>query len=470
MTNRRYHMKFKKIISALIVGAFSIASFVGYFPSVNNITANADDTLIGDANNDGNLDIRDSSFISRMLARMKTKELPMSADYNQDGSINIRDAAAIANHLVKTFSNSGMSLDEFINKKTSNHISHNSNRGSLSVCSMEGRPGEIITLAINADCNSLLEAYDFFVTFDPKLEAFETPSYGIDCVTDIGKGYAAIAGYSSFNFASGILPTIDLKIPKDAKEGDTYNVDIPIVNTLAIYEGDDISENISVSGGTITVKGSPMEEPQPLDYKMDTPGIGLSSATGEPGQTVKIGVYVSCNNNFQSLEGVIAWDNKSLIASNIKAIRVKNMGGCTGDIGPGMCSILRHCDVKGALVDGFIASIDFTIPEYAKPGKVYQLNIDSLYSFNAFDGDNIASSVKKYGGTITVVEKNDIISVNGDANNDGKLNVRDAAYIAKMLAMGKTDELPTTSDFNGDGKINVRDAAAIAKYLATGKK
>ena len=60
--------------------------------------------------------------------------------------------------------------------------------------------------------------------------------------------------------------------------------------------------------------------------------------------------------------------------------------------------------------------------------------------------------------------------VAGDANGDGKLNVRDAAFIAKSLAQGKADELPPEADFNGDGKINVRDAAAIAKFLATGKK
>ncbi len=58
----------------------------------------------------------------------------------------------------------------------------------------------------------------------------------------------------------------------------------------------------------------------------------------------------------------------------------------------------------------------------------------------------------------------------GDANGDGKVNVRDAAYIAAKLAHGKADELSSFADFNGDGKINVRDAAAIAKFLATGKK
>ncbi len=58
----------------------------------------------------------------------------------------------------------------------------------------------------------------------------------------------------------------------------------------------------------------------------------------------------------------------------------------------------------------------------------------------------------------------------GDADGDGKLDVRDAAHIAKMLAQGLGDKIPPEADFNRDGKINVRDAAAIAKFLAEGEK
>ena len=54
----------------------------------------------------------------------------------------------------------------------------------------------------------------------------------------------------------------------------------------------------------------------------------------------------------------------------------------------------------------------------------------------------------------------------GDANNDGKLDVRDAAYIARMLAQRDTEKFPAKADFNRDGKVDVRDAAAIARSLA----
>lgn len=55
-------------------------------------------------------------------------------------------------------------------------------------------------------------------------------------------------------------------------------------------------------------------------------------------------------------------------------------------------------------------------------------------------------------------------AVRGDANGDGKLDVRDAAFIASALAKGNI--INSAGDYNGDGKINIRDAAAIARDLS----
>ena len=63
-----------------------------------------------------------------------------------------------------------------------------------------------------------------------------------------------------------------------------------------------------------------------------------------------------------------------------------------------------------------------------------------------------------------------VTEVLGDANDDGKLDVRDAAHIARMLAQRDTEKLPAKADFNGDGKTDVRDAAAIARFLAKNHK
>ncbi|MGN1481551.1 leucine-rich repeat protein [Porcipelethomonas sp.] len=60
----------------------------------------------------------------------------------------------------------------------------------------------------------------------------------------------------------------------------------------------------------------------------------------------------------------------------------------------------------------------------------------------------------------------DADTIKGDANSDGTLNIRDAAFIAQKLAKGLVSELPLHADYNDDNTVNVRDAAAIARYMA----
>ena len=63
----------------------------------------------------------------------------------------------------------------------------------------------------------------------------------------------------------------------------------------------------------------------------------------------------------------------------------------------------------------------------------------------------------------------DSSGIRGDANNDGKLTVSDAAFIARTLAKQQGDTLTIYADYNQDGKRNVSDAASIARYLAKRK-
>ncbi len=58
--------------------------------------------------------------------------------------------------------------------------------------------------------------------------------------------------------------------------------------------------------------------------------------------------------------------------------------------------------------------------------------------------------------------------VRGDANQNGKTDVRDCAYIATTLAKGQGDTLPEEADYNLDGKRNVSDAANLARDAAKG--
>lgn len=53
--------------------------------------------------------------------------------------------------------------------------------------------------------------------------------------------------------------------------------------------------------------------------------------------------------------------------------------------------------------------------------------------------------------------------IKGDANRDGILSVRDAAFIAGCLS--KRQAIDIIADYNNDGKVDIRDASAIASEL-----
>lgn len=66
------------------------------------------ESVAGDVNGDGTVNVRDAASIASKIANGKVNELPSSADYNGDGKVNVRDAAAIA----KSLSEHKKSIDE----------------------------------------------------------------------------------------------------------------------------------------------------------------------------------------------------------------------------------------------------------------------------------------------------------------------------------------------------------------------
>ena len=81
-------------------------------------------------------------------------------------------------------------------------------------------------------------------------------------------------------------------------------------------------------------------------------------------------------------------------------------------------------------------------------------------------GTTVSTTVTTPIETTVSTTTSEPIKILGDANGDGKLNVRDCAYIARMFAQRNADKLPAKADFNRDGKVDVRDASAIARFLA----
>ena len=71
------------------------------------VTTAPPNILLGDANGDGVMNVRDCALIARKLAEDRADELsPETADYNKDSIINVRDAALIAHDLNLNFTRS----------------------------------------------------------------------------------------------------------------------------------------------------------------------------------------------------------------------------------------------------------------------------------------------------------------------------------------------------------------------------
>ncbi len=120
-----------------------------------------------------------------------------------------------------------------------------------------------------------------------------------------------------------------------------------------------------------------------------------------------------------------------------------------------------------------IAEFEVVIPSDLADGE-YTINFVNAKALvgNVLEGTDVLMDITAAKGVTFTVgdgegEGDDFLL--GDANLDGKVNVRDCAYIASMLAKGAAAELPEKeADYNQDGKVNVRDAAALASALAKG--
>lgn len=110
------------------------------------------------------------------------------------------------------------------------------------------------------------------------------------------------------------------------------------------------------------------------------------------------------------------------------------------------------------------ATVD-AIESWSKTVKLYDLAI------NAPTGSDLAKYAEEKKDLLVPSPKT---GVKGDYNGDGELNVRDAAAIARDLAVKGVDTEKLlkdhpNGDYNEDGKLNIRDAAAIAAFLAKKK-
>lgn len=99
------------------------------------------------------------------------------------------------------------------------------------------------------------------------------------------------------------------------------------------------------------------------------------------------------------------------------------------------------------------------------------ITVEKYYkTYASSEGSNLDSNGSKNPKQPVITASSSGSYKLGDANQDGKVDIRDAAYIARMIANGYGSSLPSSANYNKDKVANIRDAAALARDIAKGKK
>ena len=201
--------------------------------------------------------------------------------------------------------------------------------------------------------------------------------------------------------------------------------------------------------------------------------FGVCSASAEA-TTVNPGAELSFDISISSPSGT---DAKIGIKTNGAPLTFKSAaGGPTNDVVPpkafdGFFVLVNDAGISipgdggsisgtpagpVALESGKVGTVTFTVNAAATAGT---------YTVEAYKKEGSITVEGSITFTVAGATSGDRLA--GDANEDGKVNARDALLIAKYAAGWENLKINlVNAEVNADGKVNARDALAIAKYAA----
>lgn len=318
-----------------------------------------------------------------------------------------------------------------------------------------GKVGETVTIPVTMTAKKGIGAFDFTCKWNDN----DLIPIGVTAVNSDVSVFSAfkdntlkIWGFGKKDVVkSGEILYITFKISDNMLIDNKCNVTIGNVNYFGA--GENISQYVLTYDGVITANGIAdvyadvdAENYDGVSYDY---GIKAWDVAVEPGTTsAEIPVMLLGGLETKSLKLTVQCDAPLSVSS------LNNAFSISGNSKEGL---IGSYDSDDNLPIDF-ETIKIAIDKNAEAGR-YPIKI----SVEEIVGVDETAKISTFNGSVTV--KGEPV-IKGDANNDGKLNVRDCAFIASKLSIGKTNELLKQSDYNVDGKINVRDAAAIAKKLS----
>ncbi len=325
--------------------------------------------------------------------------------------------------------------------------------GEIHISDVSKKAGDIISIPVTLSADTSIGAFDFTCVSDDKsLVPIGVISSGEDITvfSTIKNDKIRVWGFGKKDAVpSGEIAYLQYKIPYNASKNTKYDISISRIDYFGT--GTNISDYVLAYDGTVTVSGkstvsASIPETDEISYDY---GIRVWDEVVEYGTTsVELPIILLGSLELQGLTMTVQCDTPLSISGLDKAVSVSSNGN--GEI-TGIYDNHNNLQVD-------FETLKVSIDKNAKAGT-YPVNI-TVKDLGGTDKDK---NITLFNGSVTIKAEP---FLNGDANSDGKLNVRDCAFIASKLSLGKVDNLPEHTDFNMDHKINVRDAAAIAKNLS----
>ena len=221
-----------------------------------------------------------------------------------------------------------------------------------------------------------------------------------------------------------------------------------------------------VLGGEVTPT-EPVDPTNPIDPDPgNSPAFVVDNVEAEPGaKNVAVNVFVKNNPGIASILLDIGYDKSVLTLKAFSYNSVALAGTMTVPFNasasqPSLSMVSGTSNING---DFLFATLYFDVADNASGKQNITLSYDENNVYN-IDEDNIKFVVMN--GSVTAKEIAHVLI--GDANGDGRINIRDVTAIQRHIAeaMILTGEGLAAADVNGDGTVTVDDATLLQMFLA----
>ena len=188
------------------------------------------------------------------------------------------------------------------------------------------------------------------------------------------------------------------------------------------------------------------------------PTFAVSRASAMAGQTVTVDLRVVNNPGIVALRANVTYD--PAVLAPIEMVEQDFVGATFGPLTNNpLTAIWVDAINPDVTTDGVVARITFAVSADAAAGE-YPLLVGITDPEDIYNANEETVTFAMTHGAVAVVDY-----VPGDANMDGKVNVRDLGCLQQYLNGWGVEIHLDASDVNGDGKVNVRDLGRIQQHL-----